>query len=137
MTERSLTREGYLGEFPIHTREDREGNTVVIAGCCWEVSTDAVKFELFFRVLQPIASSATGTCRVFYSRCTCPAGLEKCVHLSALLIVQYCAAKAEIWEAWDDDDVSTAAETACTSRLHPWGIPKRRWIEPDLPVDEI
>ena len=40
----------------------------------------------------------------------CPAGLEKCVHLSALL--QYCAAKAEIWEAWDDDDVSTAAKTS-------------------------
>ena len=77
--------------------------------------TDAVKFELFVRVLQP--SSATDPCRVFYSRCACPAGLEKCVHLSALLILQYCAAKAEIWEAWDDDDVSTAAKTSCTSRL--------------------
>ena len=47
MTDRSLTREGYLGELPTHTREDREGNTVVITGCCWDVSTDAVKFELF------------------------------------------------------------------------------------------
>ena len=52
-------------------------------------------------------------------------------------LIQYCAAEAEIWEAWDDDDVSTAAKTSCTSRLHQWGIPKRRLIEPDLPVDEI
>ena len=50
---------------------------------------------------------------------------------------EYCAAKAEIWEAWDDDDVSTAAKTSCPSRLHQWGIPKRRLIEPDLPVDEM
>ena len=133
VTEKSLTREGYLGEFPIHAREDRKGNTVVITGCCWEVSTDAVKFELFVRVLQP--SSATDPCRVFYSRCACPAGLEKCVRLSALL--QYCAAKAEIWEACDANDVSTAAKTSCTSRPHQWGIPKRRLIEPDLPVDEM
>ena len=129
---RSLTREGYLSEFPIHIREDKEDNTVVITGCCWASQHRHVKYKLFV-VLQP--SSATDTCRVVYSRCACPAGLEKCVHLSALL--QYCAAKAEFWEAWDNDDVSTTAKTSCTSRPRQWGIPKRRSIEPDLPVDEI
>ena len=60
---------------------------------------------------------------------------KKCVYLSALL--QYCAAKAEFWEAWDNDEVSTTAKTSCTSRPRQWGMPKRRSIEPDLPVDEI
>ena len=134
---RSLAREGYLSEFPINVRFDDDG-TVVVTGCCWASQKKNVKYKLFLAL-----DIASAECTVVHSHCGCPAGLEKCVHISALM--HYIAAKAAFWRALDGEEdaapVGNAwknpAGVSCTSLPRQWGIPSRRTIEPQQPVEEL
>lgn len=71
----------------------------------------------------------------------CPAGRQKCVHLSALL--QFTSAKSAFWKSLNDDEGDSGRrsnglpEVSPTSVLCKRNIPSRRSIEPGHRVDDI
>ena len=98
---KSLAREGYVSDSPINITYG--GGAAVVKASCRASQRKNVKYKLYLAI---DVSSVKGKCSLLQSSCSCPAGREKCVHLSALF--HFIAAKASFWRALDDKEIRPA-----------------------------
>lgn len=93
---KKLAREGHLSEsLAIHEAD----GTVVLRTKCW-ASQKKRQYKIFIALAVPELPGQKYQLLDF--SCSCPAGKEKCVHLSALL--HYVRAKAAFWRTLKEEE---------------------------------
>ena len=128
-----LAREGYLSGFPM-TVKVSEG-TAVIEGKCWASQKKKTNYDVLL-VLALASPDVDSECSIIHSKCSCPAGLEKCVHLSALM--QFIVARASFWTYLEEEGHSKETSLLSpTSQPCKWSIPPKRSVDPNDPVEDI
>ena len=114
-----LAREGYLSGFPM-TVKVSEG-TAVIEGKCWASQKKKTNYDVLL-VLALASPNVDSECSIIHSKCSCPAGVEKCVHLSALM--QFIVARASFWTYLEEEGHSKETSLLSpTSQPCKWSIP--------------